>query len=328
MKSALITGVFGQDGYYLTRLLAGLGYRVVGLDRRVDEEFALALDDDARSRFEVRALDLVSAEGLPDLLAELGPTEIYHLAAQSNVGLSYVKPMETHLANGQGTLNLLEAVRSASPESRVFNAASADLFGEPAESPQSETTPLRPLSPYGCSKLYAFHLTRIYREQFGLFAASGILFNHESPRRPPAFVTRKISRAAARIRLGLEKSLSLGNLDAVRDWTFAGDTVRAMHLMLSAPAPDDYVIGSGTGRTVRDFLLAAFRAVGLDGASHVIVDPSLFRPADSRSKVADPSKARAELGWEPRTSFEELVETMVKADLEGEKARSGGGKKA
>jgi GDPmannose 4,6-dehydratase len=295
---------------------------VVGLDRLRAGDLTHGLSDRQCTLLDCVSADLTDTPSLEGLLEEHRPDAIYHLAAQSNVARSFEIPQETMAANAQGTLALLEAVRRVSPASRLFFAATADLFGDPASTPQNEDTPFRPRSPYGVSKLAGFHLVRIYRERHGLFACSGILYNHESPRRPDSFVTRKITRTAARIKLGLETGLTLGNLDAVRDWGYADDTVAAMQAFLAASQPRDLVIGTGRGHTVRDFAAAAFARLDLAWQDHVTVDPALVRPAESQPLVADPSRARETLGWEPATAFEDLVGLMVDADLEREEKTS------
>jgi GDPmannose 4,6-dehydratase len=275
-------------------LLLAKGYRVHGIDRPEPD-----LEDTAAIRRVVR---------------ETAPDEFYHLGAQTFV---LGEEQSTVRVNVLGTLNVLEALRHEAPACRLFFAGSAEMFGEPETSPQDENTPMKPRNVYGVTKLAGYQLMRVYREQHGLFACCGILYNHESPRRGPHFVTRKITRAAARIKLGLETELRLGNLDAVRDWGHARDYVRAMWLMLQHAEPDDYVIATGQGRTVREFVEAAFTAAGLDWQSYVRIDPAFFRPAETIPLIGSAAKARSKLGWTPETPFADLVRTMVEADLEG-----------
>jgi len=320
-RRALITGVTGQDGSYLAELLLGEGYEVYGLVRRSS---SARLDRIAHVQDRLKLVhgDLLDQSSLMRALAEARPHEVYNLAAQSFVPRSFDEPVLTAEITGLGVTRLLEAVRHVCPEARFYQASTSEMFGDADESPQKETTPFRPRSPYGVAKVYAHWMTVNAREAYGLHASSGILFNHESPRRGVEFVTRKITRAAARIRLGLEKSLPLGNLDARRDWGFAGDYVRAMWRMLQEVEADDYVIATGETHSVREVCAAAFGALGLAWEDHVAVDEGLLRPADVQQLVGDSSKAKERLDWRPKMRFEELIRTMAEADLAS--ARSGG----
>ncbi len=313
-RRALITGVTGQDGSYLAELLLEKGYHVTGMVRRSSSEnferIAHLVD-----RIELRQGDLLDQLSLVNLVRDLRPHEVYNLAAQSFVPTSFTQPILTGEFTALGVTRLLEAVRLVDPTIRFYQASSSEMFGNVPESPQSETTDFYPRSPYGVAKLYGHWITLNYRESYELFACSGILFNHESPRRGHEFVTRKISEGAARIALGLSDKLELGNMDARRDWGYAPEYVEAMWLMLQQDQPDDYVIGTGEQHTPRDFCEAAFAHLGLDWRDYVRVDPKLLRPADVNSLLANASKARHELGWSPRTSFTELVRIMVDADV-------------
>ena len=315
MPTALITGITGQDGSYLAELLLAKGYKVVGVVRRSSttpyERIAHLVDD-----VELVSADLLDQTSLTDVVSEFKPEEIYNLAAQSFVQTSWTQPVLTGEFTALGVTRMLEAMKKAAPKARFYQASSSEMFGKVVESPQSETTPFYPRSPYGVAKVYGHWITVNYRESFGMYAVSGILFNHESPRRGLEFVTRKVTDAVARIKIGLQKEVRLGNLDARRDWGFAGDYVEAMWLMLQQDSPDDYVIGTGHTCSVRDLCRAAFATVGLDYRDHVVQDPRFFRPAEVDLLVADASKARAKLGWEPKVSFEELVRMMVEADIE------------
>ena len=314
MTTALITGVTGQDGSYLAEFLLAKGYRVVGTVRRSSttpyERIAHLVD-----RVELVSADLLDQSSLTDVVGECEPDEIYNLAAQSFVQTSWNQPVLTGEFTALGVTRVLEAMKKAAPKARFYQASSSEMFGKVVESPQREITPFYPRSPYGVAKVYGHWITVNYRESFGLYAVSGILFNHESPRRGLEFVTRKVTDAAARIKLGLATEVRLGNLDSRRDWGFAGDYVDAMWRMLQQDEPDDYVIGTGHTWSVRELCDAAFRRVGLDYREFVKQDPRFFRPAEVDLLVADPSKARAKLGWEPETSFAKLVEMMVDADL-------------
>ncbi len=314
MKTALITGITGQDGSYLAELLLAKGYRVVGVVRRSSttpyERIAHLVD-----RVELVSADLLDQTSLTDVVYETQPDEIYNLAAQSFVQTSWTQPVLTGEFTALGVTRMLEAMRKAAPKSRFYQASSSEQFGKVVETPQRESTPFYPRSPYGVAKVYGHWITVNYRESFNLFAVSGILFNHESPRRGLEFVTRKITDAVARIKLGLQHELRLGNLEARRDWGFAGDYVDAMWRMLQLDEPDDFVIGTGETYSVRDFCVAAFGAVDLDYLEYVKQDEKFFRPAEVDLLVADPSKAEQRLGWTPKVPFAELVSMMVAADL-------------
>lgn len=314
MKTALITGITGQDGSYLAELLLTKGYRVVGVVRRSSttpyERIAHLVD-----RVELVSADLLDQTSLTDVVHETQPDEIYNLAAQSFVQTSWTQPVLTGEFTALGVTRMLEAMRKAAPKSRFYQASSSEQFGKVIETPQRESTPFYPRSPYGVAKVYGHWITVNYRESFNLFAVSGILFNHESPRRGLEFVTRKITDAVARIKLGLQHELRLGNLEARRDWGFAGDYVDAMWRMLQLDEPDDFVIGTGETYSVRDFCVAAFTAVDLDYLEYVRQDEKFFRPAEVDLLVADPSKAEQRLGWTPTVPFAELVRMMVAADL-------------
>ncbi len=314
-KTALITGVTGQDGSYLAELLLDKGYEVVGVVRRTShdsyERIGHLLD-----RLHVVAADLLDQHSLTSVIRDAKPAEVYNLAAQSFVPTSWTQPVLTGEFTALGVTRILEAVRLAHPEARFYQASSSEMFGRVQESPQKETTPFYPRSPYGVAKVYGHWITVNYRESYGLFAVSGILFNHESPRRGLEFVTRKVTHAVARIKRGQAKDLRLGNLDAKRDWGYAGDYVDAMWRMLQQPTPEDFVIGTGTAHSVRDLCQVAFAHAGLDWQKFVTVDPALVRPAEVEHLLADPAKARRVLGWQPAVSFEQLVKMMVDADLE------------
>ncbi|WP_080809205.1 GDP-mannose 4,6-dehydratase [Halomicronema hongdechloris] len=314
-STALITGITGQDGYYLSRLLLDKGYRVVGLVPPDRQESVTKLDDLA-DRVDIYSVDLTDSQALRLAVEQLLPTEVYNLAAPSFVPDSWADPLGTlDLITGTAT-RLLDAIRAVKLRTRFYQASSSEIFGDVQSAPQSEQTPFRPKNPYGAAKLHA-HWTMVHhREHYGLYACSGILYNHESPRRPPQFVTRKISLAAASIKLGLTDRLVMGNLDAKRDWGFAGDYVQAMWQMLQMKAPDDYVIGTGCLHTVRDLVAAAFAAVDLDWTGYVEVDPTLIRADEHFQLVANPTKAKQKLQWTPQVSFEELIEHMVRQDLE------------
>jgi GDPmannose 4,6-dehydratase len=325
MKKALITGITGQDGSYLSEYLLGLGYEVHGLVRRV------ALEDPQR-RF-TRIAHLVdqihlhpaSLESYPSIFHVLSKhnfDECYHLAAQSFVAESFADGFSTMNTNINGTHYMLAALREVQPECRFYFAGSSEMFGKVREAPQNEETTFHPRSPYGISKVAGFDLTRNYREAYDMYCVSGMLFNHESPRRGFEFVTRKITSTVAGIKLGLASELRLGNLEAQRDWGHATDYVRAMHLMLQQPAPDDYVIATGKTHSVRDFCASAFQLVGLDWEKYVVVDDKFVRPAEVDLLIGDASKARKVLGWEPRYSFDDLVQDMVNADLKAAEANA------
>jgi GDPmannose 4,6-dehydratase len=314
-RRALITGITGQDGSYLAELLLEKGYEVYGMTRRAStenvERIAHLVD-----KVVLLQGDLLDAPSLDAALRESRPHEVYNLAAQSFVPTSWNQPVLTAEFTAVGVTRMLEAIRAVDREIRFYQASSSEMFGKVREVPQTELTPFHPRSPYGVAKAYGHHITVNYRESYDLFAVSGILFNHESPRRGLEFVTRKISDGVARIKLGQTNELRLGNTDAKRDWGFAGDYVEAMWLMLQQDEPSDYVVATGEEHSVQEFVEAAFAHAGLDPANHVVQDPRFMRPAEVDHLVGDPSKARAELGWEPRVSFRELVEQMVDADLE------------
>ena len=315
MPRALITGIAGQDGSYLAELLLEKGYEVSGVVRGSPHGH---YDNLSAVRGDVTLLqaDLLDQIALLDAISKAEPDELYNLAATSFVPASWRQPVMTAQFTAVGVTFMLEAVRIVNPELHVYQASSSEIFGATSASPQSETTPFRPHNPYGVAKLYGHLMVATYREGYGMHASSGILFNHESPRRPEEFVTRKVTRHAAAIKLGLADELRLGDLDAGRDWSFAGDVVEAMWLMLQQPAGDDYVVCSGVLRTVRDLVRVAFEAAEVDDwERYVVVDPEFVRPPDPTPLVGDPAKARDKLGWEAKTSFEDLVGMMVEADL-------------
>ena len=315
MRTALITGITGQDGSYLAELLLEKGYRVVGMVRRASTENFERITH-LRERIELRQADLLDQLSLIDVLRTVQPEEIYNLAAQSFVPTSWQQPVLTAEFDAVGVTRLLEAVRLVAPGARFYQASSSEMFGQVRETPQRETTPFHPRSPYGVAKVYGHFITVNYRESYNIYTCSGILFNHESPRRGREFVTRKVSDGAARVKLGLGRELRLGNLEARRDWGFAGDYVDAMWRMLQQARADDYVVATGESHTVRELVEIAFGTLGLDWRQHVREDPALLRPAEVERLVGDASKARRALGWAPRVSFRELVEMMVRADLE------------
>ncbi len=326
-KRALITGVTGQDGSYLAELLLAKGYDVHGLIRRASNFNTQRIDHiysaphEAGPRLTLHYADLTDANGLFKIVHRIKPTEVYNLGAQSHVRVSFDQPIYTAEATGVGTINLLEAIREfqdvSGDEARFYQASTSEMFGGmPETAPQSETTPFHPRSPYGVAKLYGHWITINYRESYGLHASCGILFNHESPRRGETFVTRKITRAVGRIKHGLQDKLFMGNLDAKRDWGFAGDYVEQMWLMLQQDTPDDYVVATGETHTVREFCERAFGRVGLDYNDFVEIDPRYYRPAEVDLLWGDPAKAKQNLGWQPRVGFEELVDMMVDSDLD------------
>ncbi len=323
MKRALITGITGQDGSYLAELLLGKGYVVHGLIRRASTFNTSRIDHLYRdphlpgSHLHLHYGDLTDAMAMTGLLAKTQPDEIYHLAAQSHVRVSFDIPVSTGESDAIGTARILEAIRHTglTGKTRFYQASSSEMFGKVVESPQSESTPFVPRSPYGCAKVYAYWMTSNYREAYGLHASNGILFNHESPRRGETFVTRKITRAATRIATGLQEKLYLGNLDARRDWGYAKEYVEAMWRMVQQDTPDDYVIATGETRSVREFCEAAFARLDLDWEKYVEIDPRYHRPLEVDLLVGDASKASEKLGWEPRTKFTDLVNLMVDADL-------------
>lgn len=313
-KRALITGITGQDGSYLAELLLEKGYEVHGMVRRSSEEKFERIGH-IRDRIHLHQGDLLDQYSLSSLLVGIRPEEVYNLAAQSFVPTSWNQPVLTGEFTALGVTKMLEAIRHNLPQTRFYQASSSEMFGKVNEVPQTEATPFYPRSPYGVAKAYGHFITVNYRESFDLFAVSGILFNHESPRRGLEFVTRKVTYGAARIKLGLQDKLALGNLDARRDWGFAGDYVDAMWRMLQADAPDNYVIATNETHTVRELCQIAFARVDLDFEKHVVIDPALVRPAEVDLLMGDPSYAHERLGWEPRVRFRELVEMMVDADL-------------
>lgn len=313
-KTALITGITGQDGSYLAEFLLGKGYNVVGMVRRTStinfDRLAHFQDD-----IEIVQGDLLDQMSLIDILQEYQPDEIYNLAAQSFVPTSWKQPVLTGEFTALGVTRLLDAMRIASPKARFYQASSSEMFGKVQAVPQNEETPLYPRSPYGVAKVYGHWITINYRESYDLFACSGILFNHESPRRGIEFVTHKVTAAAAKIKLGLQNEVRLGNLDSRRDWGYAGDYVRAMWLMLQQDEPDDYVIATGETHSVRELCEVAFARVGLDWSDYVVVDQAFYRPAEVDLLIGEPKKAKEELGWEPQVSFKELIEMMVDSDM-------------
>jgi GDPmannose 4,6-dehydratase len=320
-RVALVTGITGQDGSYLAELLLDRGYEVHGVIRRSSSFNTARIDHLYRDPHErgvrLRLIhgDLDDASSLNRILRLVQPNEIYNLGAQSHVRVSFDVPEYTGEVTALGAVRLLESIREVGLATRFYQASSSELFGQVVESPQRETTPFHPRSPYAVAKIYAYWITRTYREAYGLFACNGILFNHESPRRGETFVTRKVTRAAARIKVGLQSKLHLGNLEARRDWGFAGDYVEAMWRMLQADEPDDYVVATGESHSVRELLDAAFSRLELDWRDYVEIDPRYFRPAEVDSLCGDATKARTLLGWEPRVRFAELVRMMVDADL-------------
>jgi GDPmannose 4,6-dehydratase len=315
MPRALITGVTGQDGSYLAEFLLSKGYEVVGVVRRTSHHSYERIEH-LLDRIEVVAADLLDQHSLTVVLQDTQPDEVYNLAAQSYVPTSWTQPVLTGEFTALGVTRILEAVRLVHPTARFYQASSSEMFGRVTETPQRETTSFYPRSPYGVAKVYGHWITVNYRESYNLFAVSGILFNHESPRRGIEFVTRKVTDAVARIKLGRARELRLGNLDSRRDWGFAGDYVDAMWRMLQQPTPQDYVIGTGEAHSVRELAEAAFGHVGLNWQDYVVTDPKFMRPAEVDVLMAEPSKARKELGWTPKVGFRELVAMMVDADLE------------
>jgi GDPmannose 4,6-dehydratase len=312
-RRALITGITGQDGSYLAEFLLEKGYTVYGMVRRASGDHFERITH-LEDRVHLREGDLLDQLSLITLLHETMPHEVYNLAAQSFVPTSWAQPILTSEATALGVTRMLEAIRVVDRSIRFYQASSSEMFGKVRESPQNERTPFYPRSPYGVAKVYGHYITVNYRESYGLYAVSGILFNHESPRRARQFVTRKVTHAAAQIAAGQMKALRLGNLDAKRDWGYAGDYVEAMWQMLQQPKPDDYVIATGETHSVRELCEIAFARVGLDWQKHVVVDPAHVRPAEVDSLIGDASKARRMLGWNPKVSFRELVEMMVDAD--------------
>ncbi|MBL9028088.1 MAG: GDP-mannose 4,6-dehydratase [Myxococcales bacterium] len=321
-KKALVTGITGQDGSYLAELLLEKGYEVHGVVRRSSSFNTERIDHlyvdphDRNARLFLHYGDLNDASSLQTIVADVQPDEVYNLGAQSHVRVSFDIPEYTGEITALGTTRLLEAIRKLGVKCRFYQASSSELYGKVVETPQKETTPFHPRSPYAAAKAYSFYMTQNYREAYNLFATNGILFNHESERRGETFVTRKITRAVGRIKHGLQKDLFLGNLDAKRDWGHAKDYVEAMWLMLQHDTPDDFVIGTGKTYAVKEFAEKAFAHVGLDAKDFIKVDPRYFRPAEVDLLLADPSKAKKVLGWEPKISFDDLVRLMVESDLE------------
>ena len=314
-RTALITGITGQDGSYLADFLLEKGYKVHGMVRRASTENFERINH-LRDKIELHQADLLDELSLIELMQKVKPDEIYNLAAMSFVPTSWTQPILTSEYTAVGVVRMLEAMRRVCPQARLYQASSSEMFGHVRETPQTENTPFYPRSPYGVAKVFGHYITINYRESYDLFAVSGILFNHESPRRGKEFVTRKVTDGVARIKLGLQQTISMGNLDAKRDWGFAGDYVRAMWMMLQADKPDDYVIATGATHTVRELCEVAFSHVGLDWEAHVQIDPRFIRPAEVELLLGDSSKARRVLGWKPTVDFEGLVKMMVDADLE------------
>jgi GDPmannose 4,6-dehydratase len=322
MPTALITGITGQDGSYLCELLLSQGYEVHGIIRRSSSFNTGRIDHlyqdlhEPQVRVHLHYGDLGDGTSLRRIVTRVMPDEIYNLGAQSHVRVSFDQPEFTADVGGLGALRLLECVRDVNPKIRFYQASSSEMFGNATRGPINEQTPFEPRSPYAAAKVFAYHVARNYREAYGLFAVNGILFNHESPRRGETFVTRKVTRAAARIKVGLQQDLYLGNLEAKRDWGYAGDFVQAMHLMMKRPAPDDFVIGTGETHSVRELCEVAFGLVGRDYRDCVKIDPRYLRPTEVDVLLADPSKAERELGWRPAVRFPELIRMMVESDLD------------
>jgi GDPmannose 4,6-dehydratase len=314
-KRALITGITGQDGSYLAELLLGKGYEVFGLVRRASTPSTERIDH-ILDHVTLITGEMTDQTSLIDVMAQSQADEVYNLAAQSFVADSWIAPISTGDVDGLGVTRILEAIRRVKPEARFYQAATSEMYGKVHEIPQTETTPFHPRSPYGVAKVYGYFITLNYRESYGMHASNGILFNHESPRRGLEFVTRKITNQVARIKLGRATELRLGNLDAKRDWGFAGDYVEGMWRILQADHPDDYVLATGETHEVREFCEIAFSRVGLDYRDHVVVDPKFIRPAEVELLLGSPAKVKDKLGWEPKISFCELVEMMVDADME------------
>jgi GDPmannose 4,6-dehydratase len=313
-KTAFITGINGQDGSYLAELLLSKGYRVCGMVRRSSTDTFQRIEH-LRDRIELFQADLLDQTSIAGVLDEVQPDEVYNLGAQSFVATSWSQPVLTAEYTAVGVTRMLDAIRQVCPRARFYQASSSEMFGKVQAVPQREDTPFYPRSPYGVAKVYGHYITVNYRESYGMYACSGILFNHESPRRGLEFVTRKISHHVARIKYGLEKELRLGNMHAKRDWGFAGDYVQAMWLMLQQASPEDYVVGTGETHTVQEFVEIAFAHAGLDWKKHVVIDPKFIRPAEVDLLLSDPSRAKQELGWKPTVSFEQLVKMMVDSDL-------------
>jgi len=314
MKKALITGISGQDGSYLAELLLDKGYEVYGLVRRLSLENYDRIEH-IREKIKFISGDLNDQTSLDEAIRQVKPDEVYNLAAQSFVPASWKQPILTAEVTALGVLKLLEAIRKNKPDTKFYQASSSEMFGRVREVPQKETTPFYPRSPYGVAKTFAHYITVNYRESYNIFACSGICFNHESPRRGLEFVTRKITDGAVRIKLGLAKELRMGNLEAKRDWGFAGDFVEAMWLMLQQDQPDDYVIATGETHSVKEFIEAAFAYLNLDWQRYVVVDKEFYRPAEVDLLIGDATKARSKLGWKPKVNFRQLVEMMVQEDI-------------
>jgi GDPmannose 4,6-dehydratase len=327
MPTALITGITGQDGSHLAELLLAKGYKVYGMVRRSSTENFQRIEH-LRDRIALYQGDLLDQTSIARVVEQVQPDEVYNLAAMSFVPTSWEQPVLTAEFTAVGVTRLLDALRQTCPRARLYQASSSEMFGKVRETPQRETTPFHPRSPYGVAKAYGHFITVNYRESYGMFACSGILFNHEGPRRGLEFVTRKVTHGVARIKLGLAHELRLGNLQAKRDWGYAGDYVRAMWLMLQQSEPEDYVVGTGQTHSVEEFVQIAFDHVGLDWHDYVVVDPQFYRPAEVDLLLADPSKARRQLGWQPEVSFQQLVQMMVDADLAYLRATEAPGQKA
>lgn len=321
-KKALLTGITGQDGSYLSEFLLAKGYEVHGLIRRsstfsTDRIEHLYHDPHEKGvKLYLHYADLTDGHSISRVLEQVQPDEVYNLGSQSHVGVSFINPVFTAQTVAMGTLNVLEAIRNSGLKIKFYQASSSEMYGKVRETPQTEKTPFHPRSPYSCAKVYAFWQTVNYRESYGLFACNGILFNHESPRRGETFVTRKITRAATRIKLGLQDKLYLGNLESKRDWGFAGDYIRAMWMMLQQDQPDDYVVATGETHSIREFLEECFGLLGLDYRKHVVQDPKYHRPAEVDLLLGDASYAKKKLGWQPEVTFKQLVKMMVDADMQ------------
>jgi GDPmannose 4,6-dehydratase len=316
MPTALITGITGQDGAYLARFLLNKGYQVAGTTRGDSTPSLHSLEAlDVAKEVRLLPVDFTNTISLAGAIAAVEPDELYHLAAQTSVAASFREPTMTGDSTGLGTARLLQALRTVKPSVRFFQASSSEMYGKARETPQTEETPFYPRSPYGAAKVYAHCMTINYRESYGLHASCGILFNHESPLRPEQFVTRKVTQSVARIKQGLQSTLSLGNLDVERDWGFAGDYVEAMWLMLQQEQPDDYIMATGRTYSLREFVKKSFESVGLNYLDYVQIDPAFFRPAEVNTVIGNPAKAKGKLGWEARMSFDRLVEFLVDADM-------------
>lgn len=324
MKKALISGILGQDGSYLSELLLSKGYKVYGIDRRVSIEntkYRYSRVSNILKDIELLSGDIRDYARMFEIINKVKPDELYHLAAQSHVNLSFKDEFTILEGNIKGTINILNIIRAVKPECKYYHASTSELFGKVTEMPQKESTTFNPVSPYAIGKLHSHYYGRMYREAYGMFCCNGILFNHESPRRPVEFVTRKITNAVARIKLGKQKELKLGNLNAKRDWGYAADFIYAMYLMLQQPIADDYVIATGETHTVREFCEIAFNIVGLNYKDYVVVDPKFFRPCEVNILLGDPTKAKNILGWKPKVTFKELIIKMVEHDLKMESCK-------